>query len=130
MLASRFKSDRGSAVVDFILVAAPAALVVLSVVALLITGFGRSLLLDAAIEGARFAAMADQDSDSGCVRAIRQLRQTFGLGWATTAECNQLQINGLVTEVVEVGLSTPMLGLLPASVTLTERAHAQRELQE
>lgn len=102
-------------------------LVFVSVIAVLLSGFARSLLLDAAVEGARYGAMADQNSAAGCQRALTQLEQTFGQGWSFGSVCSSTLVAGVATEVVELSIGPPAIGFLPSGTIITEEAHAQRE---
>lgn len=64
--------ERGSAVTDFVLVAFPMLAIFSATISITLGSYARVVLLDATIEGARFAALADQDIASG-VAKTRQL---------------------------------------------------------
>ncbi len=115
--------------VEFVLLAAPAILLSLTVISVLLSGFSRSLLLDAAVEGARFAALADQTSATGCARSRELLAHTFGPEWSTTVLCSRLDSEGISTERVQASLRIPTLGFLAPGLALNEVSHAQREAE-
>lgn len=67
------RSDQGSAPVEFLLLGLPMLAVTLVCWQLLNFGYQRDLALDAAIEGANFAALADQQPQAGSEMARKVL---------------------------------------------------------
>lgn len=126
---SNFASDKGSAVVDFILVSVPIIFISLSVLGLNLASYTRLVLIDTAIEAARFSALADQTDSDGCARAKILYAKTFGSNSVLHAYCFTEQINShefsravLTTELVN-------LGLISFGPEIKATAKAIRELQ-
>lgn len=77
---SLFKSQRGSAPVQFVLMLLPTLALPWLTWNLAIAGYLKLALTDAAIEGSRYAALADQSLASGQARARRLINlATHGL---------------------------------------------------
>lgn len=75
---SSVSSEQGSAVSDFILVAFPMLFIFVATVSISLTSYVRTVLLDATIEGARYAALADQSVESGISRAQQLVAGAIG----------------------------------------------------
>jgi hypothetical protein len=88
--------------------------------------YARVVLLDATIEGARFAALADQHLASGIVKT--QQLVTGSLGNAA-----QVQIEGYIERIGTIEsirlVSTLGLAILPGSKLLSVSSVATREFQ-
>lgn len=121
---SAFSSQRGSAIVEFVLVGAPLVLTALTVLSLLLSSFSLLVLRDSAIEGARYAALADQDSSTGCTRAKKLAESAIGRITSISSSCRQ--IPGLI-EVVELRALIPLLGFMATSREFTVRGSAPIE---
>lgn len=117
-------SQRGSAIVEFVLVGAPLVLTALTVLSLLLSSFSLLVLRDSAIEGARFAALADQESSAGCIRAKTLAESAIGRIASISSTCRQ--ISGQI-EVVELNARIPLLGFMATSREFTVRGSAPIE---
>jgi len=122
-------SSRGSAPLNFVLVAVPLLLLAFSVVGISLTTLVRNQLVDSAIEGARYAALADQTSVDGCARAKAVVVATVAKKLDLQVSCFNTSSLGLEQEVVQLTLRVPALGLLPANQLIKAVGHATRELQ-
>lgn len=71
-------SQRGSAVTDFVLVAFPLLAIFSMTIAISLGSYARVVLLDATIEGARYAALADQDIAEGILRTKKIVADSLG----------------------------------------------------
>lgn len=71
-------NQRGSAVVDFVLVSFPMLLMFVSTVTLTLFSYAKTVVLDATVEGARFAALADQSAGDGASKVIELVQQSIG----------------------------------------------------
>jgi hypothetical protein len=120
------RGDRGSAVVEFTLVAPLILLLALGVLQVALALHVRATLTAAAAEGARAAALAGGDP-AVAVRRTRDLLarnvagsvvQGISAGWES--------VDGLGTMAVRIDGSLPMIGLLGPSV-LTVVGHALPE---
>lgn len=119
-----FRSSRGSAVVEFILVSVPLLLLSMTVVAVGLSSFAIAVLRDSAIEGARYSALADQNSSAGCMRASLLARQAIGKFASVTAACESSS-DGM--EVVELRAQVALFGLLSQDRELYAISQAPRE---
>lgn len=87
--------ERGSAVADFVLVAFPMLALFVGTVTISFASYARTVILDATIEGARFAALADQSLVAGTQK---------------TNDLVQASLGSAIT--VDVVASSSMLGLV------------------
>lgn len=71
-------NQRGSAAVDFVLVSFPLLILVNTVIFMTLFSYARTVVLDATIEGARYAALADQDLKAGELRAQQIILDSIG----------------------------------------------------
>ncbi|MFM7013579.1 MAG: TadE/TadG family type IV pilus assembly protein [Actinomycetota bacterium] len=71
-------NERGSAAVDFVLVSFPLLILVNAVIFITLFSYVRTVVLDATIEGARYAALADQDLRAGELRAQQIILESIG----------------------------------------------------
>ena len=117
--------ERGSAVVDFVLVSVLIVLLLLAVLQVAVYVHVRNVVTASAQEGARFAANADVDSSLGAARTVEVVGQATsqqtadGLACTSTEEADP---SGLTLVVVRCTGSVPSLladlgNLLPLEVT-------------
>ena len=124
----RSKSDNGSAVLDFVLVAAPLLLIWISVIGVLVYSYALMTLRDTAIEGSRYAALADQSTISGCERATYLISKSFISGLKFNVSCQAMDQDGFTYEQVTVGAQLPVIGFLSSNAWLEAKARAVHEL--
>lgn len=127
MITSNNSSSRGSALVDFVLLVVPFVLVPFSVISVSLITYAQAVLQDSAIEGARFAALADQESSSGCLRSLTLARQGFAGFLDLDVSCGTLNLEGNVFEQVVVTANVPVFGVITASSFLSATGRAPRE---
>jgi Flp pilus assembly protein TadG len=117
-------ADAGSAPVEFTLVAGLLTLVTLSVLQLGLVLHVRNTALDAASEGARFAALADTGLAAGQARTEELLTTALGPSYArgVAAEVDDSALQRIVVVTARVPL--PLLGMigLPEGLEVTGRA--------
>jgi Flp pilus assembly protein TadG len=118
------ESERGSAVVDFVLVSVLIVTVLLAVLQVAVYVHVRNVVTASAQEGARFAANADVDSGVGAARTLEvvgratSVRTVRGLTCTSTVD---VDTSGLTLVVVRCAGSVPSLlaglgNLLPLEV--------------
>jgi TadE-like protein len=114
----RADPERGSAVAETVLVGALVVVLVLGVVQLAYALWVRTVLIDAAAEGARYAALLDGDLASGEERA----RQIAATGVTDTyVDASSASIDreaGYDVVVVELVAPVPVLGPLGPTGTM------------
>ena len=128
-LSRRDFESRGSAAVDFVLISVPLVLLALSVLGVALFGFVRNVMFDSAIEGARFAALADQNTRAGCLRAQELFRTTLGSAIKPTFQCEQAFAGSRSVIFVTIEAAIPGLGFLPNDYRFKAVGHATSELQ-
>lgn len=70
--------ERGSAVADFVLVAFPMLALFVGTVSISFASYARTVILDATIEGARFASLADQNTSTGIQKTKQLVQSSLG----------------------------------------------------
>jgi hypothetical protein len=114
----------GSAVTDFVLVAFPMLAIFVATISISLGAYARLVLLDSTIEGARFAALADQDIASGVAKTKQLVAAALGPGLSVQVS-GSLSKFGTVESVRFV--STLGLNLIPGSNFLSASSVATRE---
>lgn len=128
-LLRTLRLEKGSAVVDFVLVAPILLLTSVTVVAILLANFAQMVLLDSAGEGARFAAMADQSAGDGCRRAQELANSALGEVWKVQANCSIDDSAMPVSARVQLVATLPGLGFLPETIRVREVSVVALEVQ-
>ena len=114
----------GSAVTDFVLVAFPMLAIFVATISISLGAYARLVLLDSTIEGARFAALADQDIASGVARTKQLVATALGPGLSVNV-AGSVSKFGTIESVRFV--STMGLNLIPGSNFLSASSVATRE---
>jgi Flp pilus assembly protein TadG len=124
-LGPAIDDERGSAVVDFVLVSILIVMLLLAVLQVAVYVHVRNVVTASAQEGARFAANADVDSGAGAGRTVevvgRATSEQTAQGLACTS-AEESDATGLTLVVVRCSGSVPTLlaglgNLLPLEVT-------------
>ncbi|MBX3067413.1 MAG: pilus assembly protein [Cryobacterium sp.] len=127
-LVSRLRNqESGSAAVEFVLVG-----VLLTTLTLSIIQFGLALLIrntiqDAASEGARFAALADNDLADGVGRTRELITTALGPTYAMDVAASYGSYLGFPATVVTVKAPLPLIGLIGIDHGLEVTGHASVE---
>lgn len=107
----QWRSDAGSATVEFVLVGTLLTLLALSVMQIALAAHVRSTLIDAAAEGARQAALADSSLAAGVERSRDLITTALGPRYARAIEATTSEGEGYPIVVVTVRAPLPLLGL-------------------
>jgi Flp pilus assembly protein TadG len=124
-LFPRDEAERGSAVVDFVLVSLLVVALLLAVLQVAVYAHVRNVVTASAQEGARFAANADVDSALGAARTLEVVGRATNDRTATGLACTsgeETDASGLTLVVVRCSGAVPSLlaslgDLLPLEVT-------------
>lgn len=108
----RWRDDAGSAVAEFVLVSALLTVLTLGVLQLALALLVRNTLLDAAAEGARFAALADTSASDGVTRTRDLITTAIGGQYADDVTITTTDLAGHPAYVVTVRAPLPVVGLL------------------
>lgn len=103
------------------------AILVVAVLQLALALHVRTTLLDAAAEGARFAALADQGPAAGAERTRQLIATAIGTAYAGEVSASSTIEQGIGSAVVTVLAPLPVVGLLGVDVGLEVTAHAPLE---
>lgn len=125
---SRRRDERGSALVDFVLVVMILVPVVLGIAQLALVMHVRATLAAAASEGARYAATADRDPGAGLSRTREQISGALAGRFARDVDVRRVAVRGAPGVEVVVHAKVPTLGLGGPGVELTVRGRAVEEL--
>lgn len=122
--------DGGDATVDFVLVGALLTVLTLSVIQLGLALLVRNTVLDAAAEGARYAALADNGLDDGVQRTRDLITSALGATYAGDIDASYEQHLGTSAAVITVRTPLPLIGLLGLDQGMEVQGHAAVESLE
>lgn len=122
------RDERGSAPVEFALVSVLVVTLVLGVLQLALALHVRNTVQDAAAEGARWAALADNSFEDGRNRVAELISFAVGDQYAQSIELRNVAWRGRSAVEVTVRAALPLVGLFGPSQALTVTAHATREI--
>ncbi|MDO8732269.1 MAG: pilus assembly protein [Actinomycetota bacterium] len=118
--------DRGSAAVEFALVAPLLIAVALVVLQVALTLHVRSTLTAAAAEGARVAALAGSQLSTGERRTRELLAGNLAEGVVTSVHATRVVEHGLLVTRMQIDARLPLIGMLgPESMQIS--GHALQE---
>jgi Flp pilus assembly protein TadG len=126
-MPSRRPSDRGAAVVDFVLVLVVLIPLFLGVLQVALVLHVRNTLVAAASEGARYAATVDRPVGAGAARARQQISGALAARFARDVRAHPATVSGAPGVEVEVTAEVPPLGLWGPGVRLHVTGHAVEE---
>lgn len=121
------KDDTGSAVAEFVMVGALLTVLTLSVIQLGLALHIRNTVLDAASEGARFAALADSSLGEGVARSRDLITTAIGPGYAADVTATYGRYLGHSSAIVTVRTPLPLIGLFGIGGGLEVAGHAAVE---
>ena len=124
---TRWRSDRGSAAAEFVLVGALLTVTTLSVLQLGLALFVRNTVLDAASEGARFGALVGNTPSDGAQRAADLITTALGPSYATDISGAVGDFLGAPSAVVTVRAPLPLIGLIGLDGGIEVTGHAALE---
>lgn len=122
--ADRRPQERGSAVVDFVLVGGMLTLLCMSVIQLMLVLHVRNLLIDAAASGARYGALADRTQADAVGRTSELIGRSLSSEFSSDISSQEIDIDGRATLEVTVKAPLPIFGLIGPGHTLHVTGHA------
>jgi Flp pilus assembly protein TadG len=122
----RLRDDSGSAVAEFVMVGALLTALTLGVLQLGLALLVRNTLVDAAAEGARFGALADNSPRDGVERTVDLIATALGPVYARNVSAASGSYLGQPAMIVTVQAPLPLVGLLGPAV-LEVSGHAAVE---
>jgi len=124
------RSDRGSAVAEFIMVGALLTALTLAVMQLALALHVRNTAIDAAAEGARFAALADARLDDGVRRTRELIGSALGPQYPVEVEARVDEVGGYRSTAIVVRGDLPVIGLFGLGRGMEVTGHAVVESLE
>lgn len=125
-MSATWPGERGSAVVDFVLVGALLTLFFVSVVQLTLALHVRNTLIDAASSGARYGALADRSPEDARSRTIDLITMALNGDYAADVVAVEETRDGYGTLEVIVRAPLPVVGLAGPGSIQEVRGHAPR----
>ena len=122
------RGQRGSAVVDVVMVMIVLVPLVLGIVQVALVMHVRNTLAAAASEGARYAATQGGSEAAGVARTRGQIDEGVSGGFARDIAVRRVVVGGVPTVEVVVRATVPALGLGGPGVDLVVEGHAVAEL--
>lgn len=116
--------QRGSAVVDFVLVGGLLTLFFLAIVQLTLVLHVRNTLIDAAASGARYGTLADRGSADARDRTAELIGVALNRDFATDVTTSEATYQGIRTLEVTVRAPLPVIGLIGPRSVLEVKGHA------
>lgn len=126
-MRARLADEAGSAVAEFVMVSALLTVLTLSVIQLGLAMFIRNTVVDAAAEGARFGALADNSLPDGVARASDLIATALGPGYARDVTAATGSYLGHPAVIVTVRAPLPLIGLVGIEGGLEVSGHAPIE---
>ena len=127
MLPRPSQGERGSAVVDFVLVMVVLVPLFLGIMQVGLVLHVRNTLTAAASEGARYAATVDRPLAAGVERTRAQITGAVTARFARKVTASETVLDGLPVVRVDVVADVPPLGLWGPGVRLSVSGHAIEE---
>ena len=124
---SRSRGERGSAVVDFVLVIVVLVPVVLGILPVALVMHVRNTLASAASEGARYGATLDRSPADGAARTRSQIDGAVSGRFADDVDAHAAIVDGAPGVEVVVHATVPALGIGGPGISLTVTGHAVEE---
>jgi Flp pilus assembly protein TadG len=121
------RDERGSAVVDFVLVLVVLVPLVLGILQVALVMHVRNTLASAAAEGARYAATLDRGPADGVARTRSQIDGAVSGRFAEAVDAHPATVDGAAGVEVVVHATVPALGLGGPGIELTVSGHAVEE---
>jgi Flp pilus assembly protein TadG len=116
--------ERGSAVVDFVLVGGLLTLFFLAIVQLTLVLHVRNTLIDAAASGARYGTLADRSAVDARERTAELIGVALNPAFATDVTTGEATYQGIRTLEVTVRAPLPVIGLIGPRAVLEVKGHA------
>ncbi|MFF0988346.1 TadE/TadG family type IV pilus assembly protein [Kocuria nitroreducens] len=118
------ETERGSAVVEYLMVAGLVAMIFAATLQLALALHVRNTLIDAAAAGARYGTLADRSPEDGVERTRRIVSGALGPRYAQDIVATPVTVGELRTLEVTVVSPLPVVALFGPPDSLEVRGHA------
>lgn len=116
--------ERGSAVVDFVLVGGLLTMFFLAIIQLTLVLHVRNTLIDAASSGARYGTLADRGAPDAKERAVALVGTALTAEFAQDISTREVTFQGLRTLEVTIKAPMPVIGLIGPRDLMEVKGHA------
>jgi Flp pilus assembly protein TadG len=116
--------ERGSAVVDFVMVGGLLTMLFLAIIQLALVLHVRNTLIDAASSGARYGTLADRGAMDAEERAGALVGMALNAEFAQDISTSEVNFQGLRTLEVTIKAPMPVIGLIGPRGMLEVKGHA------
>ena len=116
--------ERGSAVVDFVMVGGLLTMFFLAILQLTLVLHVRNTLIDAAASGARYGTLADRGATDAEERARALVGMALNADFAQDIGTSEVTFQGLRTLEVTIKAPMPVIGLIGPRDMLEVKGHA------
>ena len=116
--------ERGSAVVDFVMVGGLLTMFFLAIIQLTLVLHVRNTLIDAASSGARYGTLADRGAADAEERAAALVEMALNAEFAQDISTSEVTFQGLRTLEVTIKAPMPVIGLIGPRDMLEVKGHA------
>lgn len=116
--------ERGSAVVDFVLVGGLLTMFFLAIIQLTLALHVRNTLIDAAASGARYGTLADRNASDAAERTRSLIGTALNSGFAEDVSTSETDMQGVRVLEVTVRAPLPVIGLVGPRGMLEVTGHA------
>jgi hypothetical protein len=116
--------ERGSAVVDFVLVGALLTIFFLAIIQLTLILHVRNTLIDAAASGARYGTLADRNAADARDRTGELIGIALNPDFGTDVSTTEVTFQGIRALEVTVRAPLPVIGLIGPRDALEVKGHA------
>lgn len=123
-IAGAETGERGSAVVDFVMVGSLLTMFFLAIIQLTLVLHVRNTLIDAAASGARYGTLADRGAADAEERAGALVRMALNAEFAQDISTSEVTFQGLRTLEVTIRAPMPVIGLIGPRNMLEVKGHA------
>jgi Flp pilus assembly protein TadG len=122
--SSWHRDERGSAVVDFVMVGGLLTMFFLAIIQLTLVLHVRNTLIDAASSGARYGTLADRDASDAEERAADLIGTALNAEFAQDISTAEVTFQGMRTLEVTIKAPMPVIGLIGPRDLLEVKGHA------
>src|SRR4051812_42999839 len=119
-----WQGERGSAVVDFVLVGGLLTMFFLAIIQLTLVLHIRNTLIDAAASGARYGTLADRNASDAVERTRSLIGMALNEGFAEQVSTREVTVQGMRTLEVTVRSPMPVIGFIGPRDMLEVKGHA------
>ena len=123
----RLRDDTGSAIAEWVMVTALLTILTLSVLQLGLALLVRNTVVDAAAEGARFGALADNTAADGVARTKALIDSALAAEFAQDVTATSGSYLGHPAIIITVKAPLPVIGLIGVEGALEVSGHAPLE---